>query len=157
MVDEEMQDAPLRKHLIKLLNGRQAHITLDDLVEDFPVNRCGEKIGGLPYTAWQVLEHLQIAQFDIMEFARDANYVSPKFPEGYWPDAAGNEVLWVQTCSKIRKDLDEMLKIVSDPATDLFARIPHGTGQTWLRQAMLIADHNAYHLGGLSVMKRLLS
>ena len=156
MATEETHDAALRRHLTKLLNGGEAHISFDDLVEGFPVNRCGKEIEGLPYTAWQVLEHLQIAQFDIIEFARNADYSSPEFPDGYWPKELGNEELWGTTVTKIRRDLEETVKIVSDPSTDLFARIPHGTGQTWLRQAMLVADHNAYHIGTLAAMKRLL-
>jgi len=146
----------LRDQLLKLLNGGEAHISFDELSEGFPLSRCGEKIDGLPYTAWQVLEHVRIAQWDIMEFARNADYVSPDFPEGYWPDEAGSPELWERTISRIRDDLQEMKAIVSDPSTDLFKRIPHGTGQTLLRQALLIADHNSYHLGTLTLMKRLL-
>lgn len=146
----------LRQHLVKLLDGGEAHVTFAELVKDFPVNRCGDSVDGLPYTAWQVLEHLRIAQFDITEFARNPDYVSPEFPEGYWPKEPGNENLWKNTVTEIRKDLGEIVTLVSDPSTDLFAVIPHGTGQTWLRQAMLIADHNAYHMGTLATMKRLL-
>lgn len=146
----------LRQHLVKLLDGGEAHVTFAELVKDFPVNRCGDSVDGLPYTAWQVLEHLRIAQFDIIEFARNPDYVSPEFPEGYWPKEPGNENLWKNTVTEIRKDLAEIVTLVSDPSTDLFAGIPHGTGQTWLRQAMLIADHNAYHMGTLATMKRLL-
>jgi hypothetical protein len=157
MTTEETQDASLRDHLLKLLRGGEAHIFFDELNDGFPINRCHEKIGGLPYTAWQVLEHIRIAQWDIMEFARNADYVSPDFPEGYWPDEPGSPELWQQTMASIRRDLKEMESIVSDSSTDLFKRIPHGTGQTFLRQALLIADHNSYHLGALTLMKRLLN
>jgi len=142
---------------LKLLDGGEAHIFFEELNEGFPVNLCHEKIDGLPYTAWQVLEHVRIAQWDIMEFARNADYVSPDFPEGYWPEEAGSPELWEGTIAKIRDDLRQMEAIVTDPSTDLFKRIPHGTGQTMLRQALLIADHNSYHLGALTVMKRLLA
>jgi hypothetical protein len=149
-------DDILRVHLVKLLNGGEAHIFFDELSDGFPLSRCGEKLEGLPYTAWQVLEHIRIAQWDIIEFARNAEYVSPDFPEGYWPTEDGSPELWQQTIAKIRNDLQEIETIVSDPSTDLFKRIPHGTGQTFLRQALLIADHNSYHLGALTLMKRVL-
>lgn len=151
-------DQALRKHLLSLLGGRNAHIGFDDFVKDFPVASCGRKIEGLPYTAWQVLEHMRIAQWDILEFSRDGAHVSPKFPDGYWPnpDKAGTAALWNETVEKFRGDLKQMEELVADPATDLFARIPHGKGQTILREALLIADHNAYHLGALLVIGRLL-
>jgi DinB superfamily len=153
---ENVNDTILRDQLIKLLRGGEAHIFFDELTDGFPVDLCHEKIQGLPYTAWQVLEHIRIAQWDIVEFARNPDYVSPDFPEGYWPAEAGSPDLWIQTLARIREDLRETEAIVSDPATDLFQRIPHGTGQTFLRQALLIADHNSYHLGALTLMKRLL-
>ena len=156
MTTEQKLDASLRAHVIKLLDGGEAHLYFDDLNEGFPVARCGEKIHGLPYTAWQVLEHLRIAQWDIMEFARNADYVSPPFPEGYWPKEAGNAEMWEATLAKVREDLNEIRSMVSDTSKDLFAPIPHGTGQTLLRQALLIVDHNSYHLGTLTLMKRLL-
>lgn len=153
---EQNADASLRAHVVKLLTGGEAHFYFDDLNEGFPIERCGEKIQGLPYTAWQVLEHLRIAQWDIIEFARNPEYISPEFPEGYWPKESGNEKLWEATMSKIREDLNETIAMVSDTSNDLFAKIPHGTGQTLLRQALLIVDHNSYHLGSLALMKRLL-
>ena len=152
----QANDTSLRAHLVKLLNGGEAHLFFDDLLEGFPVERCNEKIDGLPYSAWQVLEHIRIAQWDIIEFYRNAEYVSPDFPKGYWPKETGNKELWEATANQIRKDLDEVIVMVNDPSNDLFARIPHGSGQTLLRQALLIADHNAYHLGTLALMKRLL-
>ena len=148
----------VRDHLLSLLGGASAHISFDDFVADFPVKACGREIEGLPYTAWQVLEHIRIAQWDILEFCRDAMHVSPKWPKGYWPgpDELGNEELWQETVEQVRRDLKQMEALVADPATDLFARIPHGTGQTILREALLVADHNAYHLGALAVMSRVL-
>ena len=112
----------------------------------------------MPYTAWQVLEHIRIAQWDILEFCRDPKHVSPKWPKGYWPesDEPGNEELWKETVEKIRHDLKQMEALVANPANDLFAKIPHGTGQTILQEALLVADHNAYHLGALAVMNRIL-
>jgi DinB superfamily len=148
----------LREHIVSLLSGGNAHITLDDFVKDFPVDKCGERIEGIPYTAWQVLEHMRIAQWDILEFSRDAKHVSPKWPKGYWPavNQVGNESRWNETVEKFCEDLQQMQDLVNDPAIDLLAKIPHGSGQTILREALLVADHNANHLGALIVMARLL-
>ena len=155
---ESEHNLSLRDHVRSLLRGRNAHIGFEDFVKDFPVDACGRKIEGLPYTAWQVLEHMRIAQWDILEFSRDASHKSPKFPQGYWPDPdePGNAELWKNTVERFREDLKQMEGLVADPSTDLFARIPHGKGQTILREALLVADHNAYHLGALLVMSRML-
>lgn len=149
-------DQALRDHLLSLLRGGNAHISFDDFVAGFPAHACGQKIADLPYTPWQVLEHMRIAQWDILEFCRASNHVSPKWPEGYWPKPAdlGNAGLWKATVEKFRHDLKQMEELVAKPATDLFAKIPHGNGQTILREALLVADHNAYHLGALVVMGR---
>ena len=154
----DQNDKALRDHVHSLLGGRNAHIGFEDFVKDFPLEACGRKIEGLPYTAWQVLEHMRIAQWDILEFSRDAAHVSPKFPKGYWPNPAelGNAALWNETVEKFRTDLKQMEDLVADPSTDLLAKIAHGKGQTILREALLIADHNAYHLGALAVMGRTL-
>ncbi len=151
-------DESIRKHVLSLLRGGNAHISFDNFVADFPVDACGRKIEGLPYTAWQVLEHMRIAQWDILEFSRDASHKSPKFPKGYWPkpDELGNATLWNETVERFREDLKQMEELVADRSTDLFPKIPHGSGQTILREALLIADHNAYHLGALLVMSRML-
>jgi hypothetical protein len=151
-------DQSLRDHVLSLLRDGNAHISFDDFVADFPVKACGRKFGGLPYTPWQVLEHLRIAQWDILEFCRDATHVSPKWPKGYWPkpDELGNEELWKGSVEKFRHDLKQMEVLVANPSTNLLAKIPHGSGQTILREALLAADHNAYHLGALAVMSRLL-
>ena len=150
-------DQLLRDHLLSLLQGRNAHISFDDFVKDFPVRVCGQRIEGLPYTAWQVLEHIRIAQWDILEFCRNAKHVSPKWPKGYWPKPGepGNEKLWKETVRKFRHDLKQLEDLVADPSIDLFAKIPHGSGQTVLREALLVADHNSYHLGALLVIGRL--
>lgn len=154
-----MNDKALRKHVLSLLTGRNAHLGFEDFIKDFPVDACGRKIQDLPYTAWQVLEHMRIAQWDILEFSRDPAHVSPEFPKGYWPDPdePGNGKVWKNTVERFRADLKQMEELVADQAVDLFAKIPHGKGQTILREALLIADHNAYHLGALLVMSRLLS
>jgi hypothetical protein len=148
----------LREHVLYLLKGEGAHISFDALIADFPVEKCGQRIEGLPYTAWQVLEHIRIAQWDILEFSRNGKHVSPKWPEGYWPapHEVGNEALWNQSVEKFRDDTKQMEALAGDPSHDLFAKIPHGSGQTILREALLVADHNAYHLGALAVMSRIL-
>jgi hypothetical protein len=150
-------DDSIRKHVLNLLRGGGAHQSFDEFVNSFPPDLCGRKIEGLPYTPWQVLEHMRLAQWDILEFSRDESHVSPEFPKGYWPnpDDLGNPTVWQQTIDKFRHDLQQMEALVEDPSTDLHAKIAHGDGQTILREALLIADHNAYHLGVLAVMARI--
>ena len=151
-------DQPLREHLLYVLRGEGAHVTFEDFVGSFPSELCGQRLEGLPYTAWQVLEHMRIAQWDILEFSRNPKHVSPKWPEGYWPpqEQIGTPELWQETISKFRDDLKEMESLVADPSTDLLAKLPHGTGQTILREALHVADHNSYHLGALVVIGRIL-
>ena len=151
------QDESIRKHVLYLLRGGGAHLSFDDFVDSFPADLCNRQVEGLPYTPWQVLEHMRLAQWDILEFSRDAGHVSPEFPKGYWPspNEPGTPVLWQQTIDEFRKDLKAMEELVEDASTDLYAKIPHGDGQTILREALLIADHNAYHLGALAVMARI--
>ena len=157
-MSQSANDQPLRDHVLYVLRGEGAHISFDDFVADFPIARCGERVEKLPYTAWQVLEHMRIAVWDIFEFSRDAKHVSPKWPEGYWPpkDQVGTPGLWTETVAKFRADMKQMEALVANPAIDLVAKIPHGTGQTVLREALLVADHNSYHLGVLLAMSRLL-
>jgi len=151
-------DQSLRDHLKSLLNGAEAHVNFDDFVAGFPAELCGESIAGLPYTPWQVLEHMRIAQWDILEFSRNPKHVSPKWPEGYWPkeNQQGNIELWNETVDRFGKDAKEMAALVTASNSDLFKKIPHGNGQTLLREALLVADHNSYHLGVLLVMGRIL-
>jgi hypothetical protein len=148
---------PVREQIIKLLQGGQAHLTLDDVLKGFPAKLRGVKPAGAPHSAWQLLEHMRIAQWDILEFSRSAKHISPPWPEGYWPktDKPPSDAAWKKTVSAINKDLRAMQKLVENPRTDLYSRIPHGTGQNILREALLIADHNAYHLGQLLLVRRL--
>jgi hypothetical protein len=157
-MNQSSSDKALRDQILELLGGGNAHLSFEDFVKDFPVEKCGRRIEGLPYTAWQVLEHMRIAQWDIFEFSRDPTHLSPKWPQGYWPNVAhtGSADLWNDTVSQFRQDLKAMQELVADPANDLFARIPHGTGQTLLREALLLADHNSNHLGALILMSRIL-
>ncbi len=149
----------LREHLLSLLSGAWAHMEFDKAVSDFPPDLRGTKAERFPYTAWQLLEHMRIAQWDILEFSRNPKHVSPDWSSGYWPeaDAPGSKSGWDESVSQFKKDLEAMRKLVSSPDTDLFSKIPHGTGQTILREAMLMADHNAYHLGQLVLLRKLLA
>ncbi len=150
-------DKSLREHVLHVLRGGGAHLDFDKAIAGLPAKLRGLKPQGLPFTAWRLLEHMRIAQWDILEFSRDARHVSPKFPSGYWPknDAPLSAAAWEKSVKSFRADLKAMQELVADPATDLFARIPHGTGQTILREALLVADHNAYHLGQLVLLRRL--
>jgi hypothetical protein len=148
----------LRKQLVELLEGRGAHATFDEAIADFPAALRGKKPDRYPHSAWMLLEHLRIAQWDILEFSRNAKHVSPKWPEGYWPNEAEptSEKAWERSIAQFRKDLKAMEALVSDSKTDLFANIPWGDGQTILREALLVADHNAYHVAQLVDVRRLL-
>jgi hypothetical protein len=151
-------DKALREHLLYVLRGGGAHIGFEGVIADFPVELVNERVEPVPYTPWQVLEHMRIAQWDILEFSRNSKHVSPEWPKGYWPgDEVADTGAWNKSVEAFRADLKEMEKLVEDPAVDLFAPIAHGEGQTVLREALLVADHNAYHLGVLSTLKRLLS
>src|SRR5712691_10388582 len=149
---------PVREQVLALLEGGNAHVSLDKVVKDFPAKLRGVKPSGAPHTAWQLLEHMRIAQWDILEFSRNSKHVSPQFPGGYWPETEKppNEDAWKKSIASFEKDLKAMQKLIEDPKTDLYARIPHGTGQTVFREALLVADHNAYHLGQLVLLRRLL-
>ena len=152
------KDKSLREHLLYLLRGGGAHVGFDDAVKDFPAALVNSKAEGVPYSPWALLEHMRIAQWDILEFSRSAAHVSPDWPEGYWPEP-GREAGpgdWEKSAEAFRADLAAMCALVEDAANDLYARIPHGDGQTLLREALLVADHNAYHLGALVTLRRTL-
>jgi len=151
-------DKSLREHLVKLLKGGDAHATFDAAVKNVPANVRGKRPKGAEHSPWEVLEHLRIAQWDILEFSRDPNHKSPEFPAGYWPQTQTppSERAWEQSVQAFNKDLEALCKLVTDEATDLLAKIPHGDGQTILREALLAADHNAYHVGELVLLRRLL-
>jgi DinB superfamily len=151
-------DKALREHLLYLLGGGGAHVDFETVMRDFPIESINRKAANMPYSPWQVLEHMRIAQWDILEFSRDAGHVSPEWPKGYWPaeEAVADEAEWNRSVEAFRADLKAMERLVADTSTDLFAPIAHGEGQTILREALLVADHNAYHLGVLVTLKRLL-
>jgi hypothetical protein len=151
-------DRSLRQHLLDLLKGGGAHASFDDIIGGIPAKLRGQRPAGMPHAPWMLLEHLRLAQWDILEFSRNPRHVSPPFPDGYWPagDAPPDAAAWDRSVAAFRADLRAVQDLVADPATDLFARIPHGEGQTVLREALLVADHNAYHLGQLVVLRRVL-
>ena len=151
-------DRALRQHLVDLLRSRDAHLDFDQVIAGWPVRLRGARPAGMPHTGWQLLEHMRIAQWDILEFSRNPQHVSPKFPEGLWPpsDAPPGKTAWHKSIQAFRKDLKAIEKLVMNPSTDLLAPIAHGDGQTILREALLVADHNAYHSGQLFLLRRLL-
>jgi len=152
------QDQSLREHLIYLLDGGGAHVDFESAVGDMPAALRGVRPSGLPHTPWEILEHMRIAQWDILEFMRKAKHVSPQWPAGYWPatPAPPDDTAWEKSVKAFRADLATLRRIVKNSKINLHARIPHGTGQTMLREVLLVVDHNAYHLGHLVTVRRLL-
>lgn len=148
----------MREHVISLLKGGHAHVTFDAAVKGIPPALRGKRPKGVEHSLWEILEHMRIAQSDILEFCRDPRHVSPEWPAGYWPKSAAPPTAgaWAKSVRAFRADLEAACKLVTDENTDLFGRIPHGDGQTILREALLIADHNAYHLGEMVLLRRLL-
>lgn len=151
-------DQSLRRHLLDLLNGGHAHATFDVIIKDLPPALRGSKPANFPHSPWMLLEHLRLAQWDILEFSRNPKHISPPWPAGYWPKSAAppNAAAWNKSVQQFRRDLKAMRALVKNPKTDLFAKIPWGDGQTILREALLVADHNSHHLGQLLDLRRLL-
>lgn len=151
-------DEALRQHLVELLAGGNAHAAFDAAVKNLPAALRGKRPKGAEHSPWEILEHLRIAQWDILDFSRNSNYQHIPWPEGYWPKTAtpSDAKSWDRSVRAFRKDLDAMCKLVENVSTDLFAKIPHGDGQTVLREALLVADHNAYHIGEMVLVRRLL-
>jgi hypothetical protein len=149
---------PLREHVMDLLTKAEAHIDARSTLEEFPVDLRGRKPAGAPHTPWQLLEHMRIAQRDILEFSLNAKHTSPKWPDEYWPHAEApiDGKAWDNSVKQFLADLDAVCVMVQDSKRDLFAKIAHGDGQTYLREALLVADHNAYHLGQLVMVRRIL-
>jgi hypothetical protein len=148
----------IRKHLLELLKGGGAHVDFETAIKNLEPSLRGRRPKGADHSAWEILEHMRIAQWDILEFSRNAKHVSPQFPDGYWPatQAPPDEKAWDQTVAAFRSDLQAMADLVADKSTNLLSKIPHGDGQTIFREALLVADHNAYHLGQLVLLRRLL-
>jgi hypothetical protein len=152
------EDQVLRERLVDAMTGRHSHIDFDGVVEDFPAKLRGVKPQGAPHTAWQLLEHLRIAQHDILEFSRNPKYKSPKWPDGYWPktDAPPDEKAWDTSIAQFQQDAEELRKLLLDPSQNVFRRFEHGDGQNLLRESLLVATHNSYHLGQLVYLKKTL-
>ena len=146
----------LRGHLIELLNGRSAHIDLEAAISGFSLGHINTRIENSPHTAWELLEHLRLAQWDILDFSVNPEYREMTFPDDYWPKEVGTEDTWKASVSQVLTDLQAMRDLITDPKTDLYAPIAHGDGQTLLREALLVADHNAYHLGQIMLLRRIL-
>jgi hypothetical protein len=148
----------LREHLLFVLQGGGAHASFDDAVKNFRAALRGKKVEGFPHSPWMLLEHMRIAQLDILEFSRSGKHLSPKWPDEYWPKQAAppSAAAWSKSIAAFRRDLKAMEDLVSNPKTDLFAPLPWGEGQTVLREAILVADHNAYHLGQFVMLRRML-
>lgn len=151
-------DKALREHLLFLLKGGGAHVHFDAAVKGLPVASRGQRPAAADHSPWELLEHIRLAQWDILEFSRNPKHVSPDWPSGYWPatPAPPSSIAWSKSIKAYEADLDAMCKLVSRKSTDLYAPIPHGDGQTILREALLIADHTSYHLGQLILVRRLL-
>jgi DinB family protein len=153
------ESVSLREMLVDAIRGHQAHLDFDSAIEDFPVEHRGVKPAGAPHTAWQLLDHMRITQYDILEFSRNPKYKSPEWPEGYWPktEAPPTKKAWDECVKAFQKDAVEFNQLVQDLGLDLFQPFEHGDGQTLLREALLVASHNSYHLGQLVYLKKMLA
>jgi uncharacterized damage-inducible protein DinB len=151
-------DKALREHLLALLKGGEAHVDFEAAIKGMPPKLRGVRPAEGVHSAWELLEHLRIAQWDILEFTQDAAHVSPEFPAGYWPDSPEppDAGAWDRSVASFREDFQEITDLVKDESTDLFAKIPHGDGQTVLREVLLVVDHNAYHIGEMVMLRRVL-
>jgi len=151
--------ANLRQQLLNYLEGRHAHASLEDALKDFPLKMANIKPANVPYTFWALLEHIRITQNDIVEFIQNPNYKYKNWPKDYWPPMhkLADKIAWHKTIQACKKDLKVLKRIINNPKTDLLANIPHGEGQTIFREAMLVIDHNAYHLGEFILMRRSLN
>jgi hypothetical protein len=152
------QGPALRDQLIRLLRGGQAHMTFDEAIADFPLASMNWRPPHVPYTPWHLLEHLRITQRDILDFVHDPQYREPAWPDDYWPPRAQDvsEADWHHTIASFREDLEAVAALTSDPDTDLYAVVPHGQGQTILREILLVADHNAYHIGEFAILRQVM-
>lgn len=151
-------DTILRQQLLKLLQGGNAHLGFDQAVDDFPMERINQRPPNVSYTPWHLLEHMRIAQSDILEFMRDPEHVSPQWPVGYWPDQDARADLedWEKTIAGFRDDLRALQRMVEDPETDLLADLLHAPGYTILREVLIVADHNAYHIGEFAILRQVM-
>jgi len=152
------EDKILRQHLLQILNGRNAHLNFEDSVDAFPLEFINIKPPNTPYTPWHLIEHIRIAQWDILEFVRNPEHVSPQWPDEYWPDMdeKADQAGWDQSLADFRADMQAIVDMVNDPELDLLAEIPHAPGYTYLREILLVADHNAYHIGEFAILRQVM-
>ena len=151
-------DKVVREQLLFLLRGGNAHMNFDQAMADFPIQNINTKPPNVSYTPWYLLEHLRIAQWDILEFIRDPKHVSPAWPEGYWPleTEEADQAKWEKTISDFHADMGTLQDMVAHPRTDLYAPIPHAPDYTILREILLVADHNAYHIGEFAILRQVM-
>jgi hypothetical protein len=151
-------ESALRDQLARFLDWDSAHLRFDDAVKDFPPEKRGIRPPGAPHSAWELLEHLRIGLWDIVEFSRDAKHVSPPWPSGYWPTtpAPPTDTAWDESVAAYQAALRALAEMTRDGRNDLYARIPHGDGQTLLREILVAGDHNAYHVGQLVMLRRMI-
>ena len=154
----DRNDKVLREQLLSLLKGGGAHADFDTAVGGLPVAARGQRPDGIAHSPWEIVEHMRIAQWDILEFSRNPKHVSPEWPDGYWPKtpAPPTSSAWNESVESFRSDLEAICELVGRGSTDLYAPLPHGDGQTILREALLVADHNSYHLGELVLIRQAL-
>lgn len=148
----------LRDQLSRLLERSEAHTGFDAAVAKIAPGVCGIRPRGLPHSAWELLEHIRLAQRDILEFCQDAVYVDRAWPADYWPSTPEppSPEAWDESVQAVQRDRESLQRLIADPGVDLFKTVPHGTTQTYLREVLLAADHNAFHVGQLMVVRRLL-
>jgi len=151
-------EQPLREYLARLLDWEDAHVGFDGAVDGIPEALRGRQPSGLPYSPWQLLEHIRLAQRDILEFCQDPTYQERRWPDDYWPEgpAPPSASAWEYSVDQVRRDREVLKAMATDADLDLLAAIPHGDGQTYLRELLLVADHTAYHVGQLVIVRRLL-
>ena len=148
----------IRDHLVRLLDWREAHVEYDAAVDGIGPEHRGKTPPGLPYSPWQLIEHIRIAQNDILDFCLNPSYREKKWPDDYWPSyhAPPSDAAWDESVASYVRDRDALKQLVADPKIDLTAKIPHGNGQTYLREVLLVADHTSYHVGQIVLVRRLL-
>src|SRR6476620_5314849 len=153
-----VEPTTMREQLAKLLDSGEAHVDFDAAVSELPASLQGKQPAGLPYSPWQLLEHIRIAQHDILDFCVNPHYKEMTWPDAYWPASPepSSRSAWSESVEQYKRDRAALQDLARDTSIDLEARIPHGTGQTYLRELLLVADHTAYHLGELLVVRRLL-
>ena len=154
----DRKDKIVREHLLALLNGGNAHMALDEAVRDFPEEKMNMAFPNGAYSSWQLLEHMRRSQADILEFIASPSYKEKEWPRDYWPSKGRKctKKEWNKTISEIKKDTKKLESLIKDPKTDLYLKVPNGTGQKFIREILLVADHNAYHIGEFAIMRQVM-